>query len=108
MPRPTDWDALGLGTDPTPGDPDRIDQLARSMAELGSVARDIDDALNTVLAKTGDGAWMGKTADALREKIEGPLRDFVRSIAEAFEGSSQTLVLYSSAMREQQRAPTTP
>ncbi|SDM13121.1 hypothetical protein SAMN05421874_14016 [Nonomuraea maritima] len=102
MPRPTDWDALGLGTDPTPGDPDRIDQLARSMAELGSVARDIDDALNTVLAKTGDGAWMGKTADALREKIEGPLRDFVRSIAEAFEGSSQTLVLYSSAMREQQ------
>ncbi|PZG05147.1 putative T7SS-secreted protein, partial [Nonomuraea aridisoli] len=102
MPRPTDWDALGLAGDPTPGDPDRIDQLARSLAELGGVARDIDNALNMVLAKTGDGAWMGQTADALREKIEGPLRSFVRSIAEAFEGSAHTLVFYAAAMREQQ------
>ncbi|WP_373315705.1 putative T7SS-secreted protein, partial [Planotetraspora phitsanulokensis] len=100
--RPTDWNAIGLGGDPTPGDPDRIDEVSRSMADLGRVAREIDEALTAVLNKAGEGAWIGQTADALREKISGPLRAFVQSIAEAFESSSQALNTYSGVMRQEQ------
>lgn len=102
MPRPGDWDVLGLDGDPVPGDPDRLDRLAASLGELGRVAREIDDALGLVLVKTGDGAWIGQTAEALREKIEGRLRDFVRSVAEGFEASSRALSAYVAVMREQQ------
>jgi hypothetical protein len=100
--RPTDWNAIGLKGDPTPGDPDRVDELSRSLGDLGRVAREIDDALDAVLNKTGDGAWVGQTAEALREKISGPLRGFVQSIAEAFETSSRSLTDYSAVMRDQQ------
>ncbi|MFI1382785.1 hypothetical protein [Embleya sp. NPDC020886] len=101
--RPTDWNAIGLSTDPTPGDPVRLDTLITSMESLGRVAREIDEALNSVLDKTGKGAFVGQTADALRDKISGPLREFVTSIADAFENSAKALRPYADTMREQQR-----
>lgn len=100
--RPTDWSAIGLGGDPTPGDPDKIDEVARSIGDLGRVAREIDDALAAVLNKTGNGVWVGQTADALRGKIDGHLRSFVQSIAESFEWSSTALSTYTGVMRDQQ------
>ncbi|MEV5411071.1 hypothetical protein AB0K60_19800 [Thermopolyspora sp. NPDC052614] len=101
MPRPTDWNAIGLSGDPTPGDPNRLDELLRSVNDLGRVAREIDDAFVAVLNKT-DGAFTGQTADALREKISGELRDFVQSFADAFETSAQALNTYITVMRDQQ------
>ncbi|MFF1901873.1 hypothetical protein [Kitasatospora sp. NPDC058218] len=100
--RPTDWTAIGLSGDPTPGDPDRMDEVQRSLADLGRVAREIDDALDAVLNKTGDGAFVGQTADALRDKISGPLRGFVQSVADAFENSARALTTYAGVVRDQQ------
>ncbi|WP_329493179.1 hypothetical protein [Kitasatospora herbaricolor] len=100
--RPTDWNAIGLTADPTPGDPERMDEVQRSLADLGRVAREIDDALDAVLNKTGDGAFVGQTADALRDKISGPLRGFVQSVADAFENSARALTTYAGVVRDQQ------
>ncbi|MGW9207048.1 hypothetical protein ACWGR4_08660 [Embleya sp. NPDC055664] len=105
--RPTDWNAIGLSTDPTPGDPVRLRTLITSMESLGKVAREIDEALNSVLDKTGNGAFVGQTADALREKISGPLREFVTSIADAFEHSAKALHTYVDVMETQQRVADT-
>ncbi len=100
--RPTDWNVLGLPGDPTPGDPDRIDEVQRSVADLGRVAREIDDELAAVLDKTGNGAFVGQTGDALRDKISGPLRDFVQSVADGFEKSARALTTYAAVVRDQQ------
>uniref|UniRef100_UPI000374537B hypothetical protein n=1 Tax=Embleya scabrispora TaxID=159449 RepID=UPI000374537B len=105
--RPTDWNAIGLSTDPTPGDPVRLRTLITSMDSLGRVAREIDDALDAVLDKTGDGAFVGQTADALREKISGPLREFVQSIADAFENSAKSMRAYLGVMEAQQQVADT-
>ncbi|MFF7249128.1 hypothetical protein ACFZBU_35065, partial [Embleya sp. NPDC008237] len=105
--RPTDWNAIGLSTDPTPGDPVRLRALVTSMESLGRVAREIDDALNSVLDKTGTGAFVGQTADALRDKISGPLREFVQSIADAFENSAKSMRTYADVMEAQQRVADT-
>ncbi|MET7305303.1 putative T7SS-secreted protein, partial [Embleya sp. NPDC005575] len=101
--RPTDWNAIGLSTDPTPGDPVRLRALVTSMDSLGRVAREIDEALNSVLDKTGTGAFVGQTADALRDKISGPLREFVQSIADAFENAAKSMRAYADVMETQQR-----
>ncbi|MGC0422003.1 hypothetical protein [Embleya sp. AB8] len=101
--RPTDWNTIGLSTDPTPGDPVRLRALVDSMDSLGRVAREIDDALRSVLDKTGHGAFVGQTADALRDKISGPLREFVQSIADAFENSAKSMRTYVDMMETQQR-----
>ncbi|MYV98707.1 hypothetical protein, partial [Streptomyces sp. SID3343] len=102
--RPTDWNAIGLSADPTPGDPARIEALITSMTSLGSVARDIDEALKAVLDNTADGGFVGKTADALRKRISGPLRAFVQSIADGFENAVRALRTYVDLMPTWQSA----
>ncbi|WP_033340945.1 hypothetical protein [Catenuloplanes japonicus] len=102
MPRPTDWNVLGLGGDPTAGDPARIDEVVTSIRNLGQTAREVDNGLAAVLEKNGEDAFVGATADALREKISGRLRGFVQSIAEAFEWSSAALNTYVGVMRDEQ------
>ncbi|WP_433200804.1 hypothetical protein ACQP00_29430 [Dactylosporangium sp. CS-047395] len=102
MARPTDWDKVGLGSDPTPGDPGRIDEVIASIRELGQVARDVDDGLAGVLETAGPNAFVGQTADALREKISDRLRGFVQSLAEAFEWSVTALTTYNTTLRDQQ------
>ncbi|MEV0565938.1 hypothetical protein [Dactylosporangium sp. NPDC050588] len=102
MPRPTDWDKVGLGGDPTPGDPARIDEVIASLRSLGTVAREVDTALAAVLDTAGPEAFAGKTAEALREKISGRLRGFVQSLAEAFEWSATALTTYVAVMRDEQ------
>ncbi|MEV6929583.1 hypothetical protein AB0M46_34530 [Dactylosporangium sp. NPDC051485] len=102
MARPTDWDKVGLGSDPTPGDPGRIDEVIASVRALGKVARDVDDGLAAVLETAGPNAFVGKTAEALREKISGRLRGFVQSLAEAFEWTVTALSDYNTTLRDQQ------
>ncbi|MCL2552859.1 MAG: hypothetical protein FWE75_12050, partial [Actinomycetia bacterium] len=102
MPRPTDWDAIGLDGDPTPGDPARIHTVADSIGALGKTARKIDTAMETVLNKTGPETFVGQTAEELRNQISGRLRGFVQSIADAFEWSGSALSTYADAMSDAQ------
>ncbi|GAA1575895.1 MULTISPECIES: actin cross-linking domain-containing toxin [Kribbella] len=103
MPRPSDWDAIGLGGDPTPGDPDQIGQLAEVLQKLGGKAREIFNAIETVMNTNNDSVFVGQTADALRGKVDKRLRGHVEDVANAFETSAQALRDWRGVVEEQQR-----
>ncbi|TSB32115.1 hypothetical protein [Streptomyces benahoarensis] len=101
MPRETDWSALGLDSDPTPGDAARIREVIASQQELVDLADKIDNGL-TEVKNTTDGAFVGKTGDALREVIDGKLRHFVSTFREAQQDVQNALRTYQAVMEEQQ------
>ncbi|GAA3131699.1 hypothetical protein JOF29_005318 [Kribbella aluminosa] len=103
MPRPSDWDAIGLGGDPTPGDPDQIGQLAEVLQKLGGKAREIFTAIESVMNTNNDSVFVGQTADALRGKVDKRLRGHVEDVANAFETSAQALRDWRGVVEEQQR-----
>lgn len=102
MPRPGDWDAIGLGGDPTPGDPEKIKALADGFQKMGGKAREIITAIEAVMNKNDDSVFVGDTADALRGKVDGRLRGHVESVASAFESSATALREWSAVVVEQQ------
>ncbi|WP_407564753.1 hypothetical protein [Streptomyces sp. 184] len=62
---------LDLDDDPTPGDPERVRQLAR---ELHDFADDVADALRQIKGMAGEDAllrWAGKTAKAFQDGTSG-------------------------------------
>ncbi|MFD3404960.1 actin cross-linking domain-containing toxin [Kribbella sp. NPDC058693] len=103
MARPTDWDAIGLGGDPTPGEPETIGQLAEVLQKLGGKARDIFNAIQSVMNTNNDSVFVGQTADALRGKVDDRLRGHVEDVANAFETSAQALRDWRGVVEEQQR-----
>ncbi|MFH9179240.1 DUF6531 domain-containing protein [Streptomyces albogriseolus] len=69
--RPTDWHVLDLDKDPTPGDPERVRQLARFLHDF---ADDVSEALRLVKGMAGEGAlaeWAGKSAKVFKEEFSG-------------------------------------
>ncbi|MFD7153671.1 actin cross-linking domain-containing toxin [Kribbella sp. NPDC059898] len=103
MPRPSDWDAIGLGGDPTPGEPETIGQLAEVLQKLGGKARDIFNAIQSVMNTNNDSVFVGQAADALRGKVDDRLRGHVEDVANAFETSAQALRDWRGVVEEQQR-----
>ncbi|MBQ1101321.1 hypothetical protein KBY55_36180, partial [Streptomyces sp. b94] len=69
--RPTDWHVLDLDKDPTPGDPQRVRTLAKTLHDF---ADDVSDALRLVKGMAGEGAlaeWAGKSATVFKEEFSG-------------------------------------
>ena len=65
--RPADWHVLDLDKDPTPGDPQRVRTLAKTLHDF---ADDVSDALRLVKGMAGEGTlleWAGKSADVFKE-----------------------------------------
>lgn len=65
--RPSDWHVLDLDKDPTPGDPQRVRTLAKTLHDF---ADDVSDALRLVKGMAGEGTlleWAGKSADVFKE-----------------------------------------
>ncbi|MEU3186046.1 hypothetical protein ABZ707_17860 [Streptomyces sp. NPDC006923] len=105
MPRPTDWNAIGLSGDPTPGEPDQITRLADLFTELGGTARRIWVAIEAVMSNANDSVFVGEAADALRGKVDNRLRGHVEDVAWAFETSAGALREWATTVTEhQQRA----
>ncbi|WBQ05119.1 hypothetical protein [Kribbella sp. CA-293567] len=102
MPRPGDWDSIGLGGDPTPGDPERISALAEGFQKMGGKAREILTAIEAVMNKNDDSVFVGETAEALRGKVDGRLRGHVEDVAAAFETSATALREWRGVVVEQQ------
>ncbi|MFD8568227.1 hypothetical protein [Streptomyces sp. NPDC059639] len=102
MPRPGDWNALRMDSDPTPGDPVGIDAVITSQGDLVDLADLIDKGLTEVRDTTG-GAFVGKTGDALRKIIDDDLRKYVTTFRQAQEDARSALRTYAGVMREQQR-----
>ncbi|MFF1822205.1 hypothetical protein ACFVWG_33170 [Kribbella sp. NPDC058245] len=103
MPRPGDWNAIGLGGDPTPGEPETIGQLAEVLQKVGGKAREIMTAVDTVMNKNDDSVFVGATADALRGKVDGRLRGHVEDVANAFETAATALREWRTAVEGYQR-----
>ncbi|MGW6281457.1 actin cross-linking domain-containing toxin [Kribbella sp. NPDC055071] len=103
MGRPTDWDAIGLDADPTPGEPATIGELATVLSDLGGKARKISDAINSVMNTNNDAVFVGATADALRGKVDGKLKDHIEDVANAFETAGTALTEWRGVVEEQQR-----
>ncbi|HEY0619820.1 MAG TPA: hypothetical protein VGD15_19610 [Kribbella sp.] len=102
MPRPTDWDAIGLSGDPTPGDPDQISELAGIFQHLGGKARDIYNAIETVMNTADNSVFSGAAADALRGKVDNRLRGHVEDVAWAFESSAAAVRDWHAVVVDQQ------
>ncbi|MFF5494768.1 DUF6531 domain-containing protein [Streptomyces aquilus] len=67
--RPTDWHVLDLEKDPTPGDPDRIKLLAKTLHDF---ADDVSDALRLVNGMAGEDTlleWAGKSAEVFKDEF---------------------------------------
>ncbi|SDS66582.1 DUF6531 domain-containing protein [Actinoplanes derwentensis] len=69
MARPSDWYVLDMDNDPTPGDPDRVRQLASRFHDFAENAHRAKMAVDSL---QGDGAlltWVGKSGDAFRSQF---------------------------------------
>ncbi|MGY1500227.1 DUF6531 domain-containing protein [Streptomyces sp. QTS52] len=67
--RPADWHVLDLDEDPTPGDPDRVRQLARTLHDF---ADDVADGLRLVKGMASENEtleWAGKTAEVFQDEF---------------------------------------
>ncbi|MGW7203819.1 DUF6531 domain-containing protein [Streptomyces sp. NPDC054837] len=69
--RPADWHVLDLDKDPTPGDPDRVRSLARTLHDF---ADDVSDALRLVKGMSDEDTllqWAGKSAEVFKDEFGG-------------------------------------
>ncbi|MEU0965939.1 hypothetical protein ABZ357_11120 [Streptomyces sp. NPDC005917] len=105
MARPTDWNAIGLDGDPTPGDPDQIRTLSTELNHLGSEARRISTAIDAVMNTAGDSVFVGEAANALRGKVDDRLRGHIEDVAQSFETAATALTTWADKLVDlQQRA----
>ncbi|WFE43576.1 hypothetical protein [Verrucosispora sp. WMMD1129] len=89
---------LGMDRDPTPGDPDQIDQLARFYEEIR------DDA-QTGVRVLGRGGSLSRARGESMEKLRDMLDSLPRKLQQAvdsFDTAAQAYRIYSRALREQQ------
>ncbi|MDT7843718.1 RHS repeat-associated core domain-containing protein [Streptomyces justiciae] len=82
--RPTDWHVLDLEKDPTPGDPDRIKRLARTLHDF---ADDVSDALRLVNGMAGEDTlleWAGKSAEVFKDEF-GDVPKNLKKLKKSYE-----------------------
>jgi len=103
MTRPTDWSALGLDSDPTPGDPTQVQDVYNLLNSLAGDYQTIMDTLNTVNGYATSDNLVGKTADALRDQMNGRITKFVQSAQDAFPQAATAMQTYCNALTAQQQ-----
>ncbi|UED86109.1 DUF6531 domain-containing protein [Streptomyces profundus] len=95
--RPSDWSPVDLDTDPTPGDPDDVRELASDLREFSD---DVGEALGKIRGLASERAvldWAGLSADTFRREFEGvpdnltKLEDSYALCADALDGYWPTL-----------------
>ncbi|WP_405733046.1 DUF6531 domain-containing protein [Streptomyces sp. NBC_00028] len=82
--RPTDWHVLDLEKDPTPGDPDRIKRLAKTLHDF---ADDVSDALRLVNGMAGEDTlleWAGKSAEVFKDEF-GDVPKNLKKLKKSYE-----------------------
>ncbi|MFI9153680.1 putative T7SS-secreted protein [Streptomyces sp. NPDC053367] len=99
--RPTDWHVLDLEKDPTPGDPQRIRQLAGSLHDF---ADDVADALRDLkgIAKEDEIlSWAGKTAEVFAEEF-GDAPKKLRKLKKSYDLAGDALASFWPDLQEAQ------
>ncbi|MHC3473750.1 DUF6531 domain-containing protein [Streptomyces sp. 7R007] len=91
--RPRDWHVLDLDKDPTPGDPDRVRTLARTLHEF---AEDVSEALRVVKGMADDDAtlqWAGKSAEVFKDEFSGVPKN-LKKLKKSYEMCGDALAAY--------------
>ena len=91
--RPTDWHVLDLERDPTPGDPDRVRTLAKSLHDF---ADDVSGALRLVKGMAEEDAvltMVGKTADVFRDEFSGVPKN-LKKLKKSYDLAGDALAAY--------------
>ncbi len=98
MNRPADWSPLGLGADPVPGDPDKVDLIGRLY--IGT-ADSIDRAAGDLIRMLDDRFGQAESIDAIRSEAEDVERR-IRRAEERYRGVGEAMVSYAPALRTAQ------
>ncbi|WP_406355798.1 DUF6531 domain-containing protein [Streptomyces sp. NBC_01635] len=91
--RPTDWHALDLDKDPTPGDPERVRRLAKVLHDF---ADDVSEALRLVKGMAGESTlaeWAGKSATVFKEEFSGVPKN-LRKLEKSYGMCGDALAAY--------------
>jgi RHS repeat-associated protein len=91
--RPRDWHVLDLDRDPTPGDPDRVRTLART---LHTFAEDVAGALKVVKSMADDDAtlqWAGKSAEVFKDEFSDVPKN-LKKLKKSYEMCGDALAAY--------------
>ncbi|MFD5315736.1 DUF6531 domain-containing protein [Streptomyces sp. NPDC127098] len=93
MARPSDWSPVDMDSDPTPGDPDEVRQLAD---ELQTFADDVGEALGRIRGMAEDRAvmdWAGLSAEAFRSEFDG-VPGNLEKLQTSYDMAAQALQTY--------------
>ncbi|MBW8735727.1 MAG: hypothetical protein JF621_00845 [Streptomyces turgidiscabies] len=91
--RPADWHVLDLDKDPTPGDPDRVRQLARTLHDF---ADDVADALRLIKGMAQENEtleWAGKTAEVFQDEFSDVPKN-LKKLKKSYDLCGDALVDY--------------
>ena len=102
MTRPTDWSALGLDSDPTPGDPDQVQDVYNLINTLSGDYQTILDTIDKVNGYAASDNLTGAAAAALKDQMNGRITKFVQSAQEAFSQAAPALKTYHDALNTHQ------
>ncbi|MCW8383738.1 scabin-related ADP-ribosyltransferase [Streptomyces justiciae] len=101
MARPQDWSALGMHSDPTPGDVDTLSSLYQGLRDTETLGNEITSGLNRVLDQSGNG-FVGRTAEAVRAKIDGHLKQFIDAIGQSFSVAADATMAFKTTLQDVQ------
>ncbi|WP_190232860.1 toxin glutamine deamidase domain-containing protein [Streptomyces avicenniae] len=91
--RPYDWSPVGMDSDPTPGDPDEVRNLAEELQEFSDT---VDEALGRVRGLASDRAmqdWAGLSAEAFRSEFDGVPGNLTK-LRDSYDLCAQALQTY--------------
>lgn len=100
MARPTDWSVVGYGSDPVPGDPYLVDELARRYTNTADAIRTAVNGLERITDNT-DGQE-SEAVTALRAKAREAGTDIGKA-EERYRESGAALRAYAPELEEAQR-----
>ncbi len=93
MARPYDWSPVGMDSDPTPGEPEEVRDLAE---ELERFSDTVDEAVGRVRGLASDRAlldWAGLSAGAFRDEFDGVPGNLTK-LRDSYDLCAQALQTY--------------
>lgn len=70
MSRPSDWNLVDLGADPTPGESWGVRALSGAYGNIATIAGEVSKIVDAVNTTSQSGIWIGAAGDTFRTKID--------------------------------------
>jgi hypothetical protein len=101
--RPSDWSALGLSGDPTPGDVDELNQVLAYLDQVSQATSTIETAIERVMGTASADNFSGLTAQAMQGQLSKDFKRFMSAASTAFSTAYTAVNTYATAMTTQQQ-----